>query len=221
MFSITRGKNQNHSFTTLNEVIAEKSLPPINNERKFMINSQKTIINELSQIGVTNIPNFCQSMKTYGMNRTQISEYLEQILYFLNIHISLRFISKSNSSEKNMIFTWICKKYPIDIIEILYKFISEKKINPKNKIDLRNEISSKIIQIKEQGNNILSNKQIEKQEIKQEPSKEQPQTTSNLLDINTINFNLLNDMENDDINDFDDQDCYFDYNPNIDHFPDY
>ena len=228
MFNRFRGENKNHSFINVNEAKNQVQIPPINDERKYMNKIKKSYIEEIFKNGVTNIPNFCQSMKVYGMNRDQISEFLKLLLFYLNITINNRFISKSNSSEKNMLFTWIHIKYSINIVGFLCKFISEKKINPKNNIDLVNEINSKIDQIKRTDDNNLSNKQIEKQEIKQEfkkeikpeSSEEQPQIDSKLLIGDSIFNNFLPDLDNDNINDYDDLDNrdYSDYN---DQFPDY
>lgn len=139
-----------HTFSTLSKFLNEGTR---NAERMTIRKSSRTVIKDISDTGITKFPIFCEKLMDCGMTCKQISELMIQIIGLLNLDVRTRLIKKSNKSEKNMIFTWICIQNSSQLIEYIEGFYENKKIKPKEKninINIREEINKLIDEVNSQ-----------------------------------------------------------------------
>lgn len=141
-----------HSFTKLGELNYQMALGPCNAERTIIINSLQKIIKSLNVHGISTFPDFCQTFKSSGMSCKYIADFMVGFVERMKIkEIRTRLIKKSNSSEKNMIFTWICIHYSDQLINYFDEFVSTNQLLlSKEKMNIKNEIKYKIDQIHQQ-----------------------------------------------------------------------
>lgn len=152
MISSFQKNYHKHSFTKLGELNYQMALGPCNAERTIIINSLQKIIKSLNDHGVSSFPDFCQTLKSSGMSCKYIANFMVGFVERMNLKdIRTRLIKKSNSSEKNLIFTWICIQYSNQLIDYFDEFVSANQlILTKERMNIKNEIKDKIDQIHQQ-----------------------------------------------------------------------
>lgn len=128
-----------HMFSTLTEYLSEIKSGTCNAERITIFKSFRTVIEDITDNGTTNFPIFCEKLQECGMTCKDISKLMNLVINLLNLNeVHHRLINKSNKSEKNMIFTWICIQNSSQLIELIEEFYLKEGIKPKyNNINIK------------------------------------------------------------------------------------
>lgn len=173
-----------HSFTKMSGLISQNSSGQSNKERETMHKYLGPLIQQLKYNGIEEFPDFCSPLKNSGFSCEKIKEFLIDIVEYLQIKsiVKTRLISKSNCSEKNLIFSWICVFYPNELIQYISSLLKENIIIPKNNFDLKSGIEAGIDQIQKQ----KENKSLNLEKLK--------------IDVNLNNSKIELDQSNDDFN---------------------
>lgn len=191
------------SYNNLREIYSQIASGPSNNEQRTMNKAQMKILKRLKTHRIFFFPDFCQILKTSGMNYKDISKFLIGLIEYIDIdYIRSRLCNKSNSSVKNMVFTWITFQYSNKVIEYIEFLISTNQLLIKNNIDLKYEFQIKIEQIKQQciNNNYTSVNQAPNQNIRRRKSlkqinDDQKKNSNSIKDLPT------NQMDNEELTD--------------------
>lgn len=128
---------KNHRLNTRDQIYNEIKNTHLNKERSMTVKKLSNCVKYFDQQGIYNYQNFIETLKKIGFRAADIKNCIVEFLVYIKSQknndddcildwINYRFISKSNSNEKNLILNFLAHKYPNDLLYFTQKFIQNK-----------------------------------------------------------------------------------------------
>ena len=145
---LSRRKYQKHCFNDLENIELDFKNETLK-DGKRQYKALLPTINQLKELGVTNLENISDMFKENGFSASYMKKLILFLSKSLNIDLPIREIGKFNSSYRNLILNLILRKNGDETLQLIKEFISKEHLNTddllihllKNKIqELNNEI---------------------------------------------------------------------------------
>lgn len=145
---LSRRKYQKHCFNDLENIELDFKNETLK-DGKRQYKALLPTINQLKELGVTNLENISDMFKENGFSASYMKKLILFLSKSLNIDLPIREIGKFNSSYRNLILNLILRKNGDETLQLIKEFISKEHLNTddllihllKNKTqELNNEI---------------------------------------------------------------------------------
>lgn len=189
-----------HIITNPGQLLEEEKNCNLSYDRREMVVELKSFAQFLALNGICRLAQFCRLFKNFGLSANEIGNLIKHILTIIspNFLPTQRAIKKANSSEKNLIFTYIALKADDKFPDVICEYFNQIFPNFSRKDDLIRsylKLNSEIVGWASKNNQILDYdgpsyqiKYEDSNEYPSEPTLIQPKKRVLLPGIKTFEF---------------------------------